>query len=44
MPYISADALQQARRIDLLSYLQTNDPEISFGSPVTITVPESMIP
>ena len=26
MPYISADALQQARRIDLLSYLQTNDP------------------
>ena len=26
MPYISADALQQARRIDLLSYLQTNEP------------------
>lgn len=26
MPYISADALQQARRIDLLSYLQMNEP------------------
>ena len=26
MPYISADALQQARRIDLLSYLQANEP------------------
>ena len=26
MPYISADALQQARRMDLLTYLQMNEP------------------
>ena len=26
MPYISADALQQARQMDLLTYLQMNEP------------------
>ena len=26
MPYIEAEALQQARRVDLLSWLQANEP------------------